>query len=49
MSLFVVDNLDLIVGDQSQLIVAKGLTSENQVKLVARFVNERTLMPPRGE
>ena len=40
MSLFVVDNLDLDVGDQSQLIVAKGLSSENKVKLVAHAVKQ---------
>ena len=40
MSLFVLDNLDLVVGEQSQLIVAKGLTSDNMLKLVARVVKQ---------
>ena len=35
-----VDNLDLVVGEQSQLIAAKGLTSENPAKLVARVVKQ---------
>jgi len=39
-SLFVVDNLDLVVGEQSQLIAAKGLTGENPAKLVARVVKQ---------
>ena len=38
--MFVVDNLDLVVGEQSQLIAAKGLTSENLAKLVARVVKQ---------
>ena len=38
-SLFV-DNLDLVVGEQSQLLAAKGLTSDNPVKLVARVVKQ---------
>ena len=37
-SLFVVDNLDLVVEEQSQLLAAKGLTSDNPVKLVSRVV-----------
>ena len=40
MSLFFLDNLDLVVGEQSQLIVAKGLTSDNMLKLVARVVKQ---------
>ena len=39
-SLFFLDNLDLVVGEQSQLIVAKGLTSDNMLKLVARVVKQ---------
>ena len=38
--MFVVDNLDLVVGEQSQLIAAKGLTGENPAKLVARVVKQ---------
>ena len=40
MSLFVLDNLDLVVGDQSQLIAAKGLTCDNMLKLVARVLKQ---------
>ena len=40
MPLFVLDNLDLVVGDQSQLIAAKGLTSDNMLKLVARVLKQ---------
>ena len=40
MSLFVLDNLDFVVGDQSQLIAAKGLTSDNMLKLVARVLKQ---------
>ncbi|CAD6210014.1 unnamed protein product [Miscanthus lutarioriparius] len=39
-SLFVLDNLDLVVGDKSQLIAAKGLTSDNMLKLVARVLKQ---------
>ena len=39
-SLFVLDNLDLVVGDQSQLIAAKGLTCDNMLKLVARVLKQ---------
>ena len=35
-----VDNLDLVVGEQSQLLAAKGLTSDNPVKLVAQVVKQ---------
>ena len=40
MSLFVLDNLDLVFGEQSQLIAAKGLTSDNMLKLVARVLKQ---------
>jgi hypothetical protein len=39
-SLFVVDNLDLAVGEQSLLLAAMSLASENPVKLVARVVKQ---------
>jgi hypothetical protein len=39
-SLFVLDNLDLVVGEQSQLLATKGLTSASPVKLVAQVVKQ---------
>lgn len=38
--MFVVDNLDLVVGEQSLVLGAMGLTTDHQLKLVARVVKQ---------
>lgn len=39
-SVFVIDKMGLVIGDQSKLMAVKGLTSSDKMKLVARVVKQ---------